>query len=303
MHSSTAIMTTRTPEPRSPLERLSRNPLVIGLLLLAITASLGRLIRTELHHSLREAVDAVVQDSVRSRAARTAAGPRAEQVTVNGQVFDVVHVDARVDEVAIHWRTPSGARYGSLGALRDSLAARGRTLRFATNAGMFSPDFTPVGLYVEGGATKVPLNARDSAGNFYLKPNGVFFVAGDSVHVVETSEYLRWKPAGVRLATQSGPMLVHGGRIHPAFPAGSRNRYVRSGVGVRDGHIAIFAISRDPVDFHTIATLFRDSLHCDEALFLDGAISRMYVPALRRLDTDGDFAGVLSVSTPAAARK
>jgi uncharacterized protein YigE (DUF2233 family) len=163
---------------------------------------------------------------------------------------------------------------------------------------MFSPDFAPVGLYVEGGQTRVPLNARDSAGNFYLKPNGVFFAAGDSVRVVETSEFLRLQPAGVRIATQSGPQLVHGGRIHPAFREGSRNRYVRSGVGVRDGHTAVFAISREPVDFHTIATLFRDSLRCGEALFLDGAISRMYVPALRRLDTDGDFAGILSVSEP-----
>ena len=226
-------------------------------------------------------------------------GPRAEQRTVNGHVFDVVYVDVREDALAIHWRTPAGERFGSLGALKDALGAQGRELLFATNAGMFSPDFTPVGLYVEDGRTRVPLNARDSAGNFYLKPNGVFFVAGDSVHVVETSEFGRRKPAGVTLATQSGPLLVHGGRIHPAFRPSSPNLNIRSGVGVRDGHTAVFAISRDEVDFHTMATLFRDVLGCRDALFLDGAISRMYVPALRRLDTDGDFAGILSVSAPA----
>jgi uncharacterized protein YigE (DUF2233 family) len=91
-------------------------------------------------------------------------------------------------------------------------------------------------------------------------------------------------------------MLVQRGRIHTAFREGSTNRFIRSGVGVRDGHVAVFAISRAEVDFHTIATLFRDVLDCQDALFLDGAISRMYVPALDRTDTDGDFAGILSVS-------
>lgn len=294
-------MTTATPRRGSRVRRIARTPRVVGLVLLGMTAVVQACTRAERDRALPDTGHAAVDSPARadSTPGRAVRGPRAEQRTVNGHVFDVVYVDVREDEIAIHWRAPSGARFGSLGALKDTLAARGRELLFATNAGMFAPDFTPVGLYVEGGETKVPVNARDSAGNFYLKPNGVFYVAGDSVHVVETSDFLRRKPAGVTVATQSGPMLVHGGRIHPAFRAGSRNLNVRSGVGVRDGRTAVFAISRDEVDFHTIATLYRDVLGCEDALFLDGAISRMYVPALRRLDTDGDFAGILSVSAPA----
>lgn len=294
-------MTTPTPRRNPRARRTARLPRIIGLVLLAMTAVAPACTRAERDRSVSEAGDAAVDSAVRADSVRgeAAPGPRAETVTVNGHAFDVVYVDVRRDEIGIHWRAPSGARFGSLGALRDTLAGRGRALLFATNAGMFAPDFTPVGLYVEGGRTRVPLNAGDSTGNFYLKPNGVFFVAGDSVRVAETSEYLRRQPTGVTLATQSGPLLVQGGRIHPAFRPSSPNLNIRSGVGVRDGHTAVFAISRDEVDFHTIATLFRDVLRCQDALFLDGAISRMYVPALRRLDSDGDFAGILSVSAPA----
>ncbi len=253
--------------------------------------------RASLDHTQTTADSAAFADSV-----RTADAPRlrAEQRTVNGHVFDVVYVDARMDTIGLHWRPPSGVRYGSLGALRDTLAARGRALVFATNAGMFDPAFRPVGLYVEEGETQVPLNTRDSVGNFYLRPNGVFYVSGDSVHVVETGDFARRDPRGVRMATQSGPLLVRDGHIHPAFRPGSPNRNLRSGVGVRDGHVAVFAISRGEVDFHTLATLYRDVLGCRDALFLDGAISRMHVPALRRPDAGGDFAGILSVSVPAA---
>lgn len=296
-------MATATPPRDSRVRRIARCPRIIGVVLLGIAAAAQACTRAERDSGGRDAEHAAVDSAVRTDSARNGAvhGPRAEQRTVNGHVFDVVYVDVRQDELAIHWRAPSGARFSSLGALRQALGARGRELLFATNAGMFAPDFTPVGLYVEGGRTRVPLNARDSTGNFYLKPNGVFFVAGDSAHVVETSEYLHREPAGVTLATQSGPLLVHGGRIHPAFRPSSPNLNIRSGVGVRDGHTAVFAISRDEVDFHTMATLFRDVLRCRDALFLDGAISRMYVPALRRLDVDGDFAGILSVSVPASA--
>jgi uncharacterized protein YigE (DUF2233 family) len=285
-------MPTPGPDARPRRHRLLR-------VMLIVTGVAGACARAEGERTSAEVAD--VDSAARPDSARNADGRglRAEQRTVNGHVFDVVYVDAREDTIAIHWRAPSGARFGSLGALRDTLAARGRELRFATNAGMFAPGFTPVGLYVEDGETRGPLHTRDSAGNFYLVPNGVFYVAGDSVHVVETSAFARRDPGGVRIATQSGPMLVLDGRIHPAFRASSPNLNIRSGVGVRDGHVAIFAISRDQVDFHTLATLYRDVLRCDDALFLDGAISRMYVPALRRPDTDGDFAGILSVSAPA----
>ena len=45
----------------------------------------------------------------------------------------------------------------------------------------------------------------------------------------------------------------------------------------------VFAISSEPVNFHEFASLFRDSLGCANALFLDGTISSLYTgdPAQR----------------------
>lgn len=296
-------MPTRSRKRRYLQRRLLRLPVLALVALFAVCLVLHLRASRELArlsarvNRMAAGAAGVVTSRSMDQPPRNTREPEARRVELNGRFFDVVEVDTRVDDLRIHWRTPSGDRFGSLGRVRDALAAENRELLFATNAGMFAPDFTPVGLYVEDSETRVSLNTRDSTGgNFYLKPNGVFFVAGDSAGILETSEFLRLKPAEVTLATQSGPMLVQRGRIHTAFREGSTNRFIRSGVGVRDGHVAVFAISRAEVDFHTIATLFRDVLDCQDALFLDGAISRMYAPALDRTDTDGDFAGILSVS-------
>ncbi|MBU2360127.1 MAG: phosphodiester glycosidase family protein, partial [Alphaproteobacteria bacterium] len=61
--------------------------------------------------------------------------------------------------------------------------------------------------------------------------------------------------------------------------------HIRNGVGTSaDGRTAIFAISNDPVNFHTFARFFRDVLKTPNALFFDGSISRLYAPTLNRAD-------------------
>ena len=92
--------------------------------------------------------------------------------------------------------------------------------------------------------------------------------------VAETEAYLRARPS-VDLATQSGPMLVIDGEIHPKFSPGSSFKR-RNGVGVPDDHTAVFAISESAVNFHSFARLFRDELNCANALFFDGTISSLY---------------------------
>jgi uncharacterized protein YigE (DUF2233 family) len=225
---------------------------------------------------------------------------RAERIRFRGHDFDVVTVDVRRGGVDVAYRAADGRRYGSLGAVASAAADRGRRLVFAMNAGMFHPDYAPVGLLVQDGVTRAPLNTRDSVGgNFYVKPNGVFFVAGDSAGVRETNAYRARPPRGVRIATQSGPLLVRAGQIHRRFRAGSTHVNVRNGVGVRGGRTAVFAISADPVDLYTFALLYRDVLRCPDALYLDGGISRMYAPALGRRDRGGEFAAILTLTRPA----
>lgn len=176
-----------------------------------------------------------------------------------------------------------GAVFGSFTALERALNQKGETLAFAMNAGMYHPDRRPVGLYVENGREATPLNRRGGPGNFHMRPNGVFWIGPQGAAVTETTRYaaLRAKPI---FATQSGPMLVIGGKLHPVFKADSDSLKIRNGVGLcRDGRVR-FAISDQPVTFHAFALFFRDGLGCDDALFLDGSISALHAPELGRSD-------------------
>ena len=127
----------------------------------------------------------------------------------------------------------------------------------------------------KNGSEKSPLNLADGEGNFFLKPNGVFLVGKDGkAAVMETSAYAAAKP-DVAFATQSGPMLVIDGQLHPRFEPNGTSRYISNGVGVRDGNTVVLAISRSEVSFGSFARLFRDALQCRNALFLDGVVSAL----------------------------
>jgi uncharacterized protein YigE (DUF2233 family) len=163
------------------------------------------------------------------------------------------------------------------------------------NAGMYHGDFSAVGLYVSGGQQLAPLNTTNGNGNFFLKPNGVFAVTKTGARVVESSEYPMLHER-VILATQSGPLLVRGGKLHPAFNANSESRLFRNGVGVPSPAVALFVISEAPVNFYEFATLFRDKLRCPDALFLDGTISSLHAPELKRSDFRKDLGPIIAVT-------
>lgn len=211
---------------------------------------------------------------------------------------------AEPTELQLHWRDADERPYRSFRALAAGLEAKGATLRFAINAGMYDTDFSPIGLYVEGGKTLVKLNTTEVAGgdkpipNFYKKPNGVFYVAGDGAAIATTEAYRAAAPEA-RIATQSGPLLVIAGRLHPALIPGSTDRTRRSGVGVCAGGEVKFAISEGAVNFHDFARLFRDALACPDALFLDGGRGvGLYDQATGRADSSwhGGYGPMLAVA-------
>ena len=186
------------------------------------------------------------------------------------------------DDVRLFHSGPDGV-LGSFAAVDDSLAATGKQLGFAMNAGMYHPDRSPVGLLVQDSKAKSTLITSDGPGNFGLLPNGVFCV-GDTFAVIESHTYLANFPK-CRFASQSGPMLVIEGQLHPKFLRGSDSKFIRNGVGVSaDGSTALFAISNEPVNFYDFAQLFRDGLGLPNALYFDGKISRLYAPDLGRND-------------------
>lgn len=196
--------------------------------------------------------------------------------------YSICRFDPKTDDLRLFWRAPNGEPLGSFEAAATTLKD-GERLVFAMNAGMYDANRAPVGLYVEQGVELHPANTRSGAGNFHLKPNGVFYIGRAHAAVLETGRFLGLRPAA-DYATQSGPMLVVNGKIHPRIHADGVSAKIRNGVGVdREGQVW-FAIANEPVTFHQFASLFRDGLHCDNALFLDGSISALYAPDLHRND-------------------
>ncbi|OYU41206.1 MAG: hypothetical protein CFE33_03870 [Pseudorhodobacter sp. PARRP1] len=210
-----------------------------------------------------------------------AAAANCRDMAFEGASYTVCEVAAGQDLRLFH-SGPDGA-LGSFAAVDKLLEPQGQRLDFAMNAGMYHRDLAPVGLFVEDGVQATPLVTRAGPGNFGLVPNGVFCV-GDTLRVIETLAFEAEKPA-CRYATQSGPMLVIGGKLHPKFLPDSDSLNIRNGVGVSaDGLRAVFAISNQQVNFYAFARLFRDGLGLPDALYFDGSISRLYAPELDRHD-------------------
>lgn len=203
--------------------------------------------------------------------------------------FIVCTFDSRDDDIRLFLKGDDGNPLRHFNFLKDHLAGTGTQLGFAMNAGMYHQDRAPVGLYIENGEKQSRLNTNDGPGNFHLKPNGVFLLwAEDGARGarVITSEAYRDNIAEdvVRYATQSGPMLVIDGALHPRFLPGSDSLKRRNGVGVSDEGTVFFVLADSPVRFYDFARFFRDVLEVPNALYLDGTISRVYAPELGRND-------------------
>jgi uncharacterized protein YigE (DUF2233 family) len=214
-----------------------------------------------------------------------------------GQGFTVCEVTAGED-LRIFQTAPDGTPFGTFSRVNEVLGAGGSTLGFAMNAGMYHPDRSPVGLMIEDGAQRSAIVTSDGPGNFGLLPNGVFCIA-ERFSVVESRTFAKVRPA-CRYATQSGPMLVIDGAIHPRFIADSPSRYIRNGVGVSaDGGTAWFVVSRDRVNFTEFARFFRDALGSPQALYFDGNVSRLYAPEIGRDDIGFRMGPIVGSVVPA----
>ena len=229
------------------------------------------------------------------------APPPCERRTFEGTAFTICTLDTQRGELRLASRGKAGMPLRSFAALSHEMGDDSRRVAFAMNAGMFDAAGAPIGLLISAGATLHALDTGDGSGNFYLKPNGVLSVDRDgTIHVEPTAAYAARHPDPA-WATQSGPMLVIDGAIHPAIAPDGSSRTIRNGVGARDAHTALFAISEAPVSFGRFARLFRDELHCTSALYLDGAVSSVWIPSANRRDADhalGPLAVILAPPSP-----
>ncbi len=228
-----------------------------------------------------------------------AASAECRPVAHDGAKYTVCEAVAGDDEVRLWHSDDEGDVLGSFDRIEAHLARDGLTLGFAMNAGMYHPDRSPVGLYTEEGESQASLVTQPGPGNFGMLPNGVFCVHADRFSVVETRRFDAAQP-DCRHATQSGPMLVIDGALHPRFLHDSTSRFVRNGVGVsQDGTRAFFAISEHPVTFYSFGRLFRDKLDTPQALYFDGNVSRLHAPALNRSDWGRRMGPVVGTVRPA----
>nr|WP_255733214.1 phosphodiester glycosidase family protein [Ruegeria sp. Ofav3-42] len=218
-----------------------------------------------------------------------------EKLTHEDKRYTICEVDAANEDLRLFLNDHDGVLLGHFSSVNDALNSDDKRLAFAMNAGMYHDDRSPVGHYVENGQEQMRVIPNAGPGNFGLLPNGVFCIRDGRADVFETLEYVDQAPE-CRFATQSGPMLVINGELHPRFLLDSTSRYVRNGVGTSDdGTRAVFAISDGYVTFHEFGSLFRDVLNTPNALFFDGNISRMYDRASNRSDVGFSLGPIVGV--------
>lgn len=212
-----------------------------------------------------------------------------------GDGYTVCTFDASTDDIRLFHSDAEGEPFLQFDTLERELDEQGEVLIFAMNGGMYHEDRRPVGYYRDGLGDQATVNTNDGPGNFHMKPNGVFWLNGSEAGITESAAYLE---AGLnpQYATQSGPMLVIDGALHPDLnPEGTSHRR-RNGVGVSaDGTTVYFAISDSAVTFYEFATLFRDVIQVPNALFLDGQVSRIYVPSINRYEIGTDLGPMIGV--------
>ncbi len=209
--------------------------------------------------------------------------------------YVVCTYDTASADIRLFHSDATGQPYRQFDTLADDMQAQDKTLVFAMNGGMYHEDRRPVGFYRDSYGDRASVNTNDGPGNFHMRPNGVFWLAGGKAGVTESQAYLD-QGIDPDFASQSGPMLVIDGQLHPRLNPDGTSRKRRNGVGVSaDSARVHFVISDSAVSFHTFASLFRDRLGAPNALFLDGQVSRLYAPALPRNEAGVDMGPIVGV--------
>lgn len=194
--------------------------------------------------------------------------------------------------IAFYWKDKAGKNYKNFKTLKTAIEAEGQELVFAMNGGMYMKNLAPQGLYIECGVTLSKLNKTQNAyGNFYLQPNGIFYLTDEGKAVVcKTADFI--PHPNIQYATQSGPMLVIDGNIHPKFTEGSKNVHIRNGVGVLPDGNLLFAMSKEKINLYDFATYFQQK-GCKNALYLDGFVSKTYLPSQNWVQWGGNFGVII----------
>ncbi|WP_375558799.1 phosphodiester glycosidase family protein [Bernardetia sp. OM2101] len=210
-------------------------------------------------------------------------------------IYEVNPTDQQLD---FYWKDSAGKNYENFGILKKSLQKQNKELVFAMNGGMFKRDLSPQGLFIQNEKRLFEIDTvQKGYGNFYMQPNGVFYLTkGNKAVVCTTKDFLKkGTTQNIKYATQSGPMLLIEGKIHSKFGKGSSNLHIRNGVGVLPNGNILFAMSKEEINFYDLAIFFKQK-DCKNALYLDGFVSKTYLPSQKWQQIDGIF-GVIIAET------
>jgi uncharacterized protein YigE (DUF2233 family) len=208
-------------------------------------------------------------------------------------------VDTEKVEIKMFHRDQSGNKYTNIQELIAKLNAENESLLFAINGGMFDEQYNPLGLYIENGkvihsVNRHKYNHKKTTPNFYLEPNGIFFIdINNQAYIAKTRDLKNFQ--NIKFATQSGPMLLTNNEINKIFKPESNNCTVRNGVGILPNNKVLFAISSCPVNFYEFALYFKKA-GCINALFLDGYISKAYIPEKDLTQTKGNLGVIIGIT-------
>lgn len=202
-------------------------------------------------------------------------------------------VNPKTQDLQLYWKDNNGEILNNFQNLKTYVESKSKTLVFAMNAGMYTTKFYPQGLYIEQQKTLMPLDTNSGDGNFYMKPNGVFYITTNNVAVVCKTQSFNNK--NIKYATQSGPMLLIDGKVHSEFKKGSTNLNIRNGVGILPNNTVLFAVSKSKINFYDFAMYFKNK-GCKNALYLDGFVSRAYLPEKKWEQLDGNFGVMIGVT-------
>ena len=203
-------------------------------------------------------------------------------------------VNPKKQNLEFFWKNEKGENFKNAENLISWLKSKNKKLLFSTNGGMYKKDNSPQGLFIENKIVKSEIDTSNGNGNFYLKPNGVFYLTTDKNPMIcKTEDFAN--NGKIKYATQSGPMLVINGEIHTAFKKNSTNLNIRNGVGILPNNQIVFAISKKEINFYDFAEYFKN-LGCKNALYLDGFVSRTYLPEKNWRQIDGNFGVIIGVT-------
>lgn len=210
--------------------------------------------------------------------------------------FVLFEANPKIENVSLYWKDTDGTILKSISRLKLKTQRNDKRLKFAMNGGMFCIKNIPKGLYIENFKVLHPIDTLSGKGNFYLQPNGIFYLTkNNEAGIVESKAFTH--DSHIKYATQSGPLLLINKKINPILKKDSKNTNIRNGVGILKNGNIIFIMSKDEVNFYNFASVFKDA-GCEKALYLDGFVSRTYYPEKRWIQEDGDFGVMIGVTEP-----